>query len=149
MTGMDDRAWAPLDAHQFIIDSIYSPEQIKAIAVAFDGAWARIAPTVGDSPESIQVARFRLADVLLRLERDGRLRPRTAEGSRTRTDVSCSAHALAARPAPPAHGEHHRPRGTIVPARSPAGRYLSQAIEAGWPRCGTRRGAQHESAAQR
>jgi hypothetical protein len=70
MTGMDDRAWAPLDAHQFIIDSIYSPEQIKAIAVAFDGAWARIAPTVGDSPESIQVARFRLADVLLRLGKE-------------------------------------------------------------------------------
>jgi hypothetical protein len=70
MTGIYDPTWAPVDAHQFIIDSIYSPEQIKAIGEAFDGAWARISPTVGEGPESIKVARLRLADVLLRLARD-------------------------------------------------------------------------------
>jgi hypothetical protein len=70
MTDIDERAWAPADAHQFIIDSIYSPEQIKALGEAFDGVWARIAPTVGEGPESIKVARLRLADVLLRLARE-------------------------------------------------------------------------------
>jgi hypothetical protein len=44
MTGIDERAGTPVNAHQFFVDSIYSPEQIKAIGQAFDGAWARIAP---------------------------------------------------------------------------------------------------------
>jgi hypothetical protein len=70
MTGIDERAAAPVDAHQFIIDSIYSPEQIKAIGEAFVGAWARIAPAAGACPESIHVTRLRLADVLLRLAKE-------------------------------------------------------------------------------
>jgi hypothetical protein len=70
MTGIDEGAGAPVNAHQFIIDSIYSPEQIKAIGEAFVGAWARIAPTAGACPESIHVARLRLADVLLRLAKE-------------------------------------------------------------------------------
>jgi hypothetical protein len=59
-----------VDAHQFIVDTIYSPEQIKAIGEAFVGAWTRIAPTAGACPESIHVVRLRLADVLLRLAKE-------------------------------------------------------------------------------
>jgi hypothetical protein len=44
MTGIDERVGASVKPDQFIIDSIYSPEQIKAIGEAFNGAWARIAP---------------------------------------------------------------------------------------------------------
>jgi hypothetical protein len=77
---IDDRAWAPATAHQFFADPIYSPEEIKAIGEAFDGAWARIAPTAGARPESIQVARNKLADVLLRLAKDdGDLDPERLE----------------------------------------------------------------------
>ena len=47
MTGIDEGAGAPTKTHQLITDSIYSPEQIKALGEAFDGAWARIAPDVG------------------------------------------------------------------------------------------------------
>jgi hypothetical protein len=53
MTGIDEGAGAPVNAHQFIIDSIYSPEQIKAIGEAFVGAWARIPPTAGACPEVV------------------------------------------------------------------------------------------------
>jgi hypothetical protein len=70
MTGIDERVGASVKPDQFIIDSIYSPEQIKAIGEAFNGAWARIAPTAGTSPESVHAARLRLADVLLRLAKE-------------------------------------------------------------------------------
>jgi hypothetical protein len=62
-------------AHQLITDSTYSPEQIKALGEAFDGAWARIAPDVGTTPASIEAARLKLADTVLSLANGGTINP--------------------------------------------------------------------------
>lgn len=75
MTGIDDRARAPTKTHQLITDSIYSPEQIRAFGEAFDGAWARIAPDVGTRPKSIEAARLKLAETVLRLANGGVIDP--------------------------------------------------------------------------
>jgi alkylhydroperoxidase family enzyme len=49
-----------------LIDSAaYGPETLKAMGQAFDEAWREIADKCGDDPQSIELARLRLADALL------------------------------------------------------------------------------------
>jgi orotidine-5'-phosphate decarboxylase len=67
MTATDDRAGAPIEAQQFITDSTYNPQQVKALGEAFEGAWKRIAPGVGARPESVEAARLKLAATILSL----------------------------------------------------------------------------------
>ena len=71
MTVTDDRAGAPVEAHQLINDSNYDPEQMNALGEAFEGAWTRIAPHVGSTPASIEAARLKLAGTILALANGG------------------------------------------------------------------------------
>jgi hypothetical protein len=75
MTATDDRAGAPVEAHQLITNSTYDPEQVKALGEAFEGAWKRIAPDVGSTPASIEAARLKLADTILSLANGGPITP--------------------------------------------------------------------------
>ena len=52
-------------------NSAFGPEQMRVIGEAFDGAWRRIASDVGTRPQAIEAARLKLAQVVLRLARNG------------------------------------------------------------------------------
>jgi len=47
MTGFDERAGAPTRPHQ-LSNPTYGPEEIKMLGEAFDAAWERVAPGLGD-----------------------------------------------------------------------------------------------------
>jgi hypothetical protein len=53
----------------------YEPHQVKALGRAFDDAWERLAPSVSSRPESVEAARFALADVILGLAKQGNFDP--------------------------------------------------------------------------
>jgi hypothetical protein len=65
-----------MKARRLIKDSSFAPDQLKALGQAFDDAWERIAPSVSNSPEAIEAARFALADIVLGLAKNGSLDPR-------------------------------------------------------------------------
>ena len=44
---------------------------MKALGTAFDDAWERIAPSVSSSPEAIEAARLKLAEIVLGLAKNG------------------------------------------------------------------------------
>lgn len=52
-------------ARQLIDSASYGPEALKAIALAFEGAWADIADHFGNDPGEIDSARYKLATALL------------------------------------------------------------------------------------
>jgi hypothetical protein len=60
-----------MKARQLIENSTYTPQQLKVIQAAFDGAWARIAPDVNNRPDSIEAARLKLAEAVLAVAQDG------------------------------------------------------------------------------
>jgi hypothetical protein len=66
MTSFDHRPGAPARPHQ-LSNPTYDPEQVKVLGEAFDAAWEYIAAGIGDEPRSIEAARLRLADIILRL----------------------------------------------------------------------------------
>jgi hypothetical protein len=49
----------------------YGPDTLKILYKAFDGAWEQIAPDVSSRAEAIEVARNRLAGVVLSLASNG------------------------------------------------------------------------------
>lgn len=64
-----------MKARQLIRCASYGPDEVKALGKAFDDAWARLAPSVGDRTEAIEAARFKLAEVVLGLARRGDFDP--------------------------------------------------------------------------
>jgi hypothetical protein len=52
-------------ARQLIDGASFGPEALKAIGKAFDAAWAEIAGNIGDDPNDIDKARYRLANALI------------------------------------------------------------------------------------
>jgi hypothetical protein len=54
-----------MKAQRLIDSAAYGPETLKAMGQAFDEAWLEIAGNLGDDPQSIEVARLRLANALL------------------------------------------------------------------------------------
>src|SRR5262245_29069038 len=65
----------PMKARQLIENSSFGPDQVKAMGQALDEAWVQLAPSVDARPESIEAARFALADVILSLAGQGYLDP--------------------------------------------------------------------------
>ena len=59
-----------MTAKQMIDAASYTPEALKAIGLAFDEAWLRIAGNFGDEPEDIEKARLRLARAMLSIAHD-------------------------------------------------------------------------------
>jgi hypothetical protein len=62
-------------ARQLIANSSFAPDQVKAMGKALDDAWVQLAPSVDDRPETIQAARFALADIILSLGAQGNFDP--------------------------------------------------------------------------
>src|SRR6187431_2518339 len=58
-------AEATMKARQLIDGASYGPETLKAIAQAFDAAWASIAGNFGNDPDDIERGRLKLANALL------------------------------------------------------------------------------------
>jgi hypothetical protein len=62
---------ATMKARQLIEGASFDPTQLKVITKAFDGAWEQIAPTVSPDPRAVEANRFKLANVVLSLAKDG------------------------------------------------------------------------------
>jgi hypothetical protein len=54
-----------MSASQLVDTATFGPEALKAIAQAFDAAWAEIASEVGTDPLAIEAARLKLANAVL------------------------------------------------------------------------------------
>lgn len=54
-----------MKARRLLESASYSPDQLKALGVAFDDAWARLSPGVSSRAKAIETARLALADVVL------------------------------------------------------------------------------------
>jgi hypothetical protein len=61
-----------MKARELIRNSSYSPDELKVMFEAFDGAWDYLAPTVGTNPLAIEAARLKLANAILSLAKDQR-----------------------------------------------------------------------------
>ena len=59
-----------MKTRQLFDNTTYTPEQLKVIQAAFDGAWARIVPDVNNRPDSIEAARLKLAEAVLAVAQD-------------------------------------------------------------------------------
>jgi hypothetical protein len=57
----------PTKARQLIASGSFGPDQLKALFKAFDEAWDAIAPTVSGRAAAVEVARVRLANIVLSL----------------------------------------------------------------------------------
>ena len=57
-----------MKAKQILSDQVRDPQQLAAIYQAFDAAWAKIAAAVGTDPQAIEVARMRLASLMLTVD---------------------------------------------------------------------------------
>jgi len=64
-----------MKARRLIENAAFEPDQLKALGQAFDDAWERIAPSVSNTPEAVEAARFALADIVLGLAKNGSLDP--------------------------------------------------------------------------
>lgn len=64
-----------MKARQLVASGSYGPDQLKALAKAFDDAWGRLAPNVSSRPKAIEVARLKLADIVLGLAKQGNFDP--------------------------------------------------------------------------
>jgi hypothetical protein len=54
-----------MKARRLIDGAAFGPDALKAIGEAFDQGWASIAATFGTDPQTIDVARLRLATAML------------------------------------------------------------------------------------
>jgi hypothetical protein len=64
-----------MEARRRIQNASYGPSELKALGKAFDDAWRRIAPGISNRPAALNAARFKLADILLALARQGNFDP--------------------------------------------------------------------------
>ncbi len=62
-----------MKARELFSGASYAPDQLRVIFEAFDQAWAAIAADIGDDPAAVEVARLRLANLILSLAHDGSL----------------------------------------------------------------------------
>ena len=60
-----------MKARTIIGAASFGPEKLKAAYKAFDDAWERLAPEVSKRPRAIEVARIRLANIILRIVKEG------------------------------------------------------------------------------
>jgi len=60
-----------MKARQLIGNASFGPDQLRVLFEAFDQAWDTIAADVGDDPGAIEVARLKLANILLSLAGQG------------------------------------------------------------------------------
>ena len=60
-----------MKARQMIEGASFDPQQLQAIAKAFDDAWEQIAPSVGNRQQAVEAARLKLANVVLSLAKNG------------------------------------------------------------------------------
>ena len=51
--------------------AVFGPEQLSLLYKAFDDAWDIVKSQCGSEPQSIEVARLRLANAVLSVYRDG------------------------------------------------------------------------------
>jgi hypothetical protein len=66
-----------MEARSLIGNAAYSPDVLKVLYEAFDGAWATIAASCGTDEQAIEATRIRLANTILALARD---RPKPVAG---------------------------------------------------------------------
>jgi hypothetical protein len=64
-----------MKARRLIENASYDPDQVKAMGMALDDAWAKIAPSIDDRLEAVEAARFALADIILGLAKNGNFDP--------------------------------------------------------------------------
>jgi hypothetical protein len=60
-----------MKARQILSGASFAPDQLRVMFEAFDRAWAAIAVKIGDDPPAVEVARIKLANLILSLARDG------------------------------------------------------------------------------
>jgi hypothetical protein len=60
-----------MKARQRIASSSFGPEALKVIGQAFDCAWNGIAGNFGGDPQTVENARYELADALLSVATNG------------------------------------------------------------------------------
>jgi hypothetical protein len=60
-----------MKARQRIESASFGPESLKVIGEAFDQAWSDIAVNFGNEPQTVENARYELADALLSVATDG------------------------------------------------------------------------------
>ena len=63
--------WGHMKARQILANTAFGPDTLKALYQAFDEAWDTIAPTISQRAEALEVARTRLANIVLVLARNG------------------------------------------------------------------------------
>lgn len=56
-----------MKARQLIGGATYGPDKLKVLFKAFDDAWDSIAANFGNDPPAIEIARLRLANIILSL----------------------------------------------------------------------------------
>jgi len=54
-----------MHARALIENAAFGPNALKAICQAFDAAWVEIAGNFGEDPDSVEVARLKLANAML------------------------------------------------------------------------------------
>ena len=62
-----------MKATQLLAGSILDPHQLQVLHAAFEAAWHIIRPTVGRHPMDQEIARLKLANLLLNVEKSGPL----------------------------------------------------------------------------
>jgi hypothetical protein len=62
-----------MKARQLINDAAYGPDELRVLFDVFDQVWEAIAAGVGNDPAAVEVARLKLANLILSLARGGSL----------------------------------------------------------------------------
>jgi len=60
-----------MKARALIDGASFGPETMTAMGHAFNEAWARMAPTFGNIPREVEIARLRLAEAMLSIATEG------------------------------------------------------------------------------
>ena len=61
----------PMKARKLLENATLGPDEVKAVGKAFDDAWEQIKSHYQSNPQSIEVARLRLANAVLAAYREG------------------------------------------------------------------------------
>jgi hypothetical protein len=60
-----------MKARQLIGRAAYPPHRLRVIYMAFDDAWAEVAPSMDTEPSTVEMARLSLAEIVLSLAKVG------------------------------------------------------------------------------